>query len=584
MKKILFILSFLLFTFSGFALPKIKSMKKHRRSYYRTTSDPSQSLIDVNNFTSWISNTGFHDWVVTSSWNGTFPNGGNAGVIFSEGIIWGGQVHDGSSPTVRVNGNTYFTGCSPITRLFRVRPDYKTVNLTQDAADFFKKSLGSVTNADIPQLRDQYAKDWQEWPADKGAPWFVDSVKQLRTDSAYDPTNTHDIPGIPNASQTLFVFYNDANSASLYGSPPVGLQISETYWAYSTSGALGNTIFKKVDMMYKGTATSSANSKIDNMYIVQWADPDVGTSTNDLAGCDTALGLGYAYSSGTTDAVYQGLGMASPAVGYNFLQGVSHYTGNLKDSAVFNLKWRKGYKYFNQKPMSSYEYFAAGGTWNDPDFSYDGTLQFYNLMRGYLPRPAYPSTPAFPSSIADVTAYGTYLLDGDPVAGTGKIDGSVNRAGDRRIMTGNGPFNLSIGDTAEVVIAEAAALGKDNLNSVALLKEYSKQIETFYNNTYIETGLTVEDIKSPNRYELSQNYPNPFNPTTTIRFSLKHSGIVHLDVFNSLGQRVAQLVNGTMTAGKHDVNFNGQNLASGIYIYRLKTSDFTAVWKLVLLK
>ena len=436
----------------------------------KTAVDPSQSVVDINNITSWVANTGFHDWVVASSWNGAFPNGTNAGAIFAEGLVWGGQVSDGTSPTIRVNGNTYSSGCSPITRLFRVRPDYKTGNLSQDAADFFNKSLGSVTDADIQQLRDQYAKDWQEWPADKGAPWYIDSVRQMRTDGAYDPTNPHDIPGIPNASQTLFVLYNDANSASLYGSPPIGLQISETYWAYSYSGSLGNVIYKKVDMVYKGTATSASNSKIDSMYIVQWADPDVGNSTDDFAGCDTSLGLGYAYNAGATDAVYQGLGMAPPAIGYDFLQGVSKYTGNAQDSAIFNLKWRKGYKYINPKPMSSYAYFAAGGTWDDPDFTYNGTLQFYNLMRGVLPRPPYPSATPFPTSVADVTPYGTYLLDGDPVAGTGKIDGSVDGPGDRRIMVTNGPISLSLGDTAQVVVALVGGLGNSNVNSITAMK------------------------------------------------------------------------------------------------------------------
>ena len=86
----------------------------------------------------------------------------------------------------------------------------------------------------------------------------------------------YDIPGIPGAAQTLFVQYTDALSSANYGSQPIGLQISETYWAYAYTGALGNVIYKKVDMVYKGTAKSSANSTIDSMYIVQWADPDVG--------------------------------------------------------------------------------------------------------------------------------------------------------------------------------------------------------------------------------------------------------------------------------------------------------------------
>jgi len=88
----------------------------------KTTVNPFQSLMNINNATMWVSDAGFHDWVVASGWNGAFPNGTTVGAIFAEGIVWGGQVSDGSSPVVRVNGNTYGSGTLPITRLYRVRP------------------------------------------------------------------------------------------------------------------------------------------------------------------------------------------------------------------------------------------------------------------------------------------------------------------------------------------------------------------------------------------------------------------------------------------------------------------------------
>lgn len=430
----------------------------------KTTVDPSQTLLNINNCTMWVTGEGFHDWVVASGWNGAFPNGTSVGAIFAEGIVWGGLVDDGNSPIVRVNGNTYGTGCFALMRPYRVRPDYKTGNLASDAATFNNIPIGQVTEAHITALRDQYEKDWNEWPAAEGAPY-----KDVNENGIYEPEI--DIPGIPGASQTLFIKYDDRLSESNYGSPPIGLEVSETYWAYAYSGALGNVIYKKVDIVYKGTHSSKPDSKIDSMYIVQWADPDVGNSTDDFAGCDTTLDLGYAYSSQPTDATYDGLGLAPPAVGYDFLQGVSVFTGNPSDSAIFNLQWRKGYKYVNRKPMSSFSYFAAGGTWSDPDFNYNGTLEFYNLMRGFLPIPRYPNSVPFPTSVADVTPEGTFLLTGDPVAGIGKIDGSVDGPGDRRIMVTNGPITLQLGDTAQVVLALVYGLGTDNLSSITALKQ-----------------------------------------------------------------------------------------------------------------
>lgn len=450
---------------------------KGKKPLQKTTVNPSQSLININNISCWVSEEGFHDWVVASGWNGAYPNGTTVGAIFAEGLVWGGKVNDGSTPLVRVNGNTYGTGCSPITRLYRVRPDFLTGNLLQDAATFNNVSVGSVTAADIQALRDQYQIDWNEWPVDEGAPY-----KDVDGNGEYN--SSVDIPGIPGASQTLFIKYSDALSASNYGSPPIGLEVSETYWAYSYTGALGNVIYKKVDLVYKGTPTSASNSSIDSMYIVQWADPDVGASGDDFAGCDTALNLGYAYSSGATDATYEGLGLAPPAAGYDFLQGVSTYTGNPNDSAMFNLKWRKGYKYVNPKPMSSYAYFAAGGTWGDPDFEYNGTLEFYNLMRGYLPIPRYPNSVPFPETVADVTSYGTYLLAGDPVAPTGKLDGAVDGPGDRRIMVTNGPITMHLGDTAQVVVALVAGLGVDNLASITNMKKNDETAQIVFDQLF----------------------------------------------------------------------------------------------------
>ena len=80
--------------------------------------DPSESLINVSKITTWVSDKGFHDWIVNGAWNGAYPNGSSEGVIFSEGIVWGGLVNDGQSQVVRVDGNTYGSGCSANTRLY----------------------------------------------------------------------------------------------------------------------------------------------------------------------------------------------------------------------------------------------------------------------------------------------------------------------------------------------------------------------------------------------------------------------------------------------------------------------------------
>jgi hypothetical protein len=106
-------------------------------------------------------------------------------------------------------------------------------------------------------------------------------------------------------------------------------------------------------------------------------------------------------------------------------------------------------------------------------------------------------------------------------------------------------------------------------------------------------GISVNNITSvknevltaiPANYSLRQNFPNPFNPSTTINYSLPHSGNVKLTVYNSIGSKVATLVNEYKTAGNYSVQFNGSNLASGIYLYRLESGSYSAVKKFIILK
>ena len=94
-----------------------------------------------------------------------------------------------------------------------------------------------------------------------------------------------------------------------------------------------------------------------------------------------------------------------------------------------------------------------------------------------------------------------------------------------------------------------------------------------------ELGFT-----QPESFQLSQNYPNPFNPTTNIDFALPQAMDVEIQVYNALGQEVATLVNSSMPAGSHSVTWNAQDMASGLYIYRLVAGDFTQTKKMVLMK
>jgi hypothetical protein len=96
------------------------------------------------------------------------------------------------------------------------------------------------------------------------------------------------------------------------------------------------------------------------------------------------------------------------------------------------------------------------------------------------------------------------------------------------------------------------------------------------------TGVSVKVL--PTEYSLSQNYPNPFNPSTVIEFALPKDSHVTLELYNILGQKVMTLVDEVQPAGYHSVKFDGTNLASGMYLYRLSTGQQTFLKKLLLMK
>ncbi|MBN2008947.1 T9SS type A sorting domain-containing protein [candidate division KSB1 bacterium] len=85
-------------------------------------------------------------------------------------------------------------------------------------------------------------------------------------------------------------------------------------------------------------------------------------------------------------------------------------------------------------------------------------------------------------------------------------------------------------------------------------------------------------------YKLCQNYPNPFNPATTIQYSIPQAGDIELSVYNALGQCVETLVSGKQFAGTYHVEWNAQQLASGLYFYYLKTPERTLIKKMVLIR
>ncbi len=98
-----------------------------------------------------------------------------------------------------------------------------------------------------------------------------------------------------------------------------------------------------------------------------------------------------------------------------------------------------------------------------------------------------------------------------------------------------------------------------------------------------QSGIAVNSPAAREDFVLFQNYPNPFNPETNIVFDLQKGGQVALSVYDIVGHRVDVLLNRKMSPGVHVVHFDGQNLPSGVYFYRMKVGKYMQVRKMDLL-
>jgi hypothetical protein len=105
-------------------------------------------------------------------------------------------------------------------------------------------------------------------------------------------------------------------------------------------------------------------------------------------------------------------------------------------------------------------------------------------------------------------------------------------------------------------------------------------------NTYVlyyKEAVNKDDV-SKIEYSLSQNYPNPFNSNTIIKYAIHTDSYVELKIFNIMGQEIQTLIEKYQTAGDHGVEFNAENLVSGIYYYRIRSNDFMQSRKLILIR
>jgi len=400
--------------------------------------------IDVNTANMWVSNNGSFAFDQATGNTGMYwPRGTDKGIIFAAGMWLGATVGAEERTVVAEYSMEYGPGQMLSGGGFDdpTDPDYvvyKVVRFSGSAED----------TAHVERTPNEAAYEdalvhhsWSEYMAGAvpyGAPWKLHRFDDTSTPAEGDSV---DIPGPDVAGDMMtWCVYNDADPANhtndAGGSTPLGIEIQQKTFAFNRQGALGNTVFIEYTLINKGTQL------LEDMYISQWSDPDLGGSpgfTDDLVGCDTLpdntgkpRSLGFVYNSNNNDGGY---GSNPPALGFDFFKGPVGDSGDTLGLSSFN-------KYINGTDPAS-------------------TAETYNYMRGLLPDG---------SPVIDPNGTETkYQVAGDPVS-PGPLDWLDNNPADRRMMLSSGPFTMAPGDTQTIVVGIVIGQGNDRLSSISALR------------------------------------------------------------------------------------------------------------------
>jgi hypothetical protein len=466
-----------------------------------------------------------------------FPIGSGKGCMFAAGLWMGAKV----AGEVRVTAGAY-------------SQEYTPGPIDSD---------GNWPDPQDPEHRvykivkdDTTSSDYLNWPSEFGAPVDENGKPLLKGD------------------ETLWCVYNDADpslhTALEGGTDPLGVEVQQTAFAFDQSGALGNVIFMEFKIINK------LGNTLDSTYIAFWSDPDVGGAGDDLAGCDRALGLGFAYNATDSDPVY---GAQPPGVGFDFFKG-----------PVGDRGWRQPIAAFC-KYANAYDPTSAGAS--------------YNYMRGLNLDGSAVTNP--------ITGKTTrFAVSGDPVGGTGWLDSDP---GDRRFILSAGPFTMEPGDTQEVTLGIVVGQGADRIASVQVMKDYDAIAQTeyglFYGHPNIPpvdapagdgiittlgsapgthsagTDMARADLAGEEGFAMTAS-PSPSASPVAIRCEVPAGRHVDLAVYSTSGRRVCTLARWASAGGPSEVIWDGRNgtgkpLPPGIYFICLHTGGETVTRKVVLL-
>ncbi len=307
--------------------------------------------------------------------------------------------------------------------------------------------------------------DFANWPTRYGAPWV-----DVDGDGEYNPMpDGVDHPEFM-GDQVLYYVMNDgvSDNHNVFNTEPLGIEVRVTIWGYDRQDFFGDAMFVKLQIFNNG------GNEIEDMYFGSWADPDLGDASDDFVGCDTTLNLGFCYNDGD-DTQY--LPDSAPAVGFQHLQ-VAVPSHDLSDQTFCFGEMQTGFK--NLGITSFTKFIGSDDVYTDPN----DVLEAYYYLQGYKRH----GGPFINSATGQPTRF---IHPDDPnlnVDGNDFIwvDIDDNPSSDRRMLMGSGPFNMSVGDSAEIILLLMHGQGVSANNSVTVLKQIAELAQSLNDRHYAD--------------------------------------------------------------------------------------------------
>ncbi|MCI4669703.1 MAG: T9SS type A sorting domain-containing protein [Bacteroidia bacterium] len=586
----------LLFLVNGIWAEVPEGVKPRRGVAYRVSSDCSppsaSSQLDINNVRCLLHNGGDMWWDLVGAPRYEIPKGSNRHSMFASSLWIGGLDDAGNlriaAQTYRQSGLDFWPGpltggtsggaastgaetCEAWNKMFKIN---KT-EIDAFLADFADGTLDDAQN--YPNVLN--------WPAvgNPNNPLWVDAdgniLEAFRPDGTvlyaapfvdvdgnpleYNPA-AGDYPAIQGDQAIWWIVNDKGNVHTETGGQPIGVEIHMLAFAFTTANAVNDMTF------YRQTVINRSSQRLNDTYIGQWVDADLGTFNDDYVGCDTTLGLGFCYNGDDNDNGATGYGLNPPAVGVDFFQGPladpNDGIDNDKDGMI-------------DEPnetiiMSKFVYY-------NNDFSLTGNPSIAQHYYGYLSGFWKDGTPIVDnhSNGGDGSGYGAqspgvptnFMFPGDACLGPAAPNSewtevtADNPAADRRFIQSAGPFTLQPGAVNEIVTGVVWARGffNDQFGSVCELIKADRVAQALFDNGFqLLDGPDAPEL-AVSEYDqellLSWGYPeelatvrNNFNESYRQADPVLKAGGIPDSVFEFQGYIIYQLADGTV--GPNELN------------------------------